>query len=53
MPGWTLLFALLSVTSAVAGVSQGATYSSATLASLVFGILLLASLLARILRGTT
>lgn len=52
MPGWTLLFALLSVSCAFAGVTGGARSSSTTIAGLVFGILLLASLFARMLRGT-
>ena len=44
MVGWTLVFALLSLAGAVTGI-QGMT------ASLVFGILLIATLVSRALRG--
>ena len=55
MPGWTLLFALIAAGSATAGVVIGVKTDYGAnpeiLAGMVFGILLIASVVARGLRG--
>lgn len=51
MLGWTLLFMLLSLTAAAAGFTGGVAYQPGIAAALVFGLLLIVSLLTRALRG--
>ena len=51
MLGWMLIFTLLSVTAALAGVTAGTGFNPGMAASLVFGFLLIASILTRALRG--
>jgi hypothetical protein len=49
--GWILLFILLSLTAAIAGMVTDTGFNPGMIASLVFGLLLIASVLARALKG--
>jgi hypothetical protein len=51
MLGWILTFVLLLLVAAGAGVVAGPGFGPSLLASLVFGFLLIVSVLARALRG--
>jgi hypothetical protein len=51
MLGWMLIFTLLSITAAVAGVTADTGFNLGMAASIVFAFLLIASLLTRALRG--
>ena len=51
MPGWILLFAFFTAGTCVAGVRAGAGLNPYWMASVLFGLLLVACLLSRTLRG--
>jgi hypothetical protein len=51
MLGWILVFMMLSLTSVLAGSVRGMGFTPSTTAGVVFGCLLLLSLLTRVIRG--